>query len=148
MSQVLSLPYGSVYLCDCIWTCVWFVVDQLILLNAGLKPGWVIWVTFCLGQVGLTRFIRYLGLTRILHCITLRWWCLTLVWWRWKCISQDVLNLVIDGDYILKKKKDTKGSRAWQQFWIVFNPINNEEVFGVACCHVCKAYFTERKWAV
>ena len=31
---------------------------------------------------------------------------------------QDVSNLVINGDYILKKKKDTKGSRAWQQ---VFN---------------------------
>ena len=30
--------------------------------------------------------------------------------------AQDVSNLVIDGDYILKKKKDTKGSRAWQQF--------------------------------
>ena len=32
---------------------------------------------------------------------------------------QDVSNLVIDGDYILKKKKDTKGSRAWQQFRIM-----------------------------
>ena len=30
--------------------------------------------------------------------------------------AQDVLNLVIDGHYILKRKKDTKGSRAWQQF--------------------------------
>ena len=33
--------------------------------------------------------------------------------------AQDVLNLVIDGHYILKRKKDTKGSRAWQQFRIV-----------------------------
>ena len=50
--------------------------------------------------------------------------------------AQDVLNLVIDGDYMLKKKKDTKGSRAWQQFqnglvsWhptrIVFNPVNTK----------------------
>ena len=30
--------------------------------------------------------------------------------------AQDVSKLVIDGDYILKKKKDTKGSRAWKQF--------------------------------
>ena len=30
--------------------------------------------------------------------------------------AQDVLNLVIDGDYMLKKKKDMKGSRVWQQF--------------------------------
>ena len=50
--------------------------------------------------------------------------------------AQDVLNLVIDGDYMLKKKKDTKGSRAWQQFRnalvsqhptrIVFYPVNTE----------------------
>ena len=40
---------------------------------AGLKPGRVIQVnrvTFCPGQVGLTRFIRYPSLTRILNCIT------------------------------------------------------------------------------
>ena len=39
----------------------------------GLKPAQVIQVngvTFCLGQVGLTRFIKYPGLTRILHWIT------------------------------------------------------------------------------
>ena len=50
--------------------------------------------------------------------------------------AQDSLNLVIDGDYKLKKKKDTKGSRAWQQFrnvlvsWlltrILFNPVKTE----------------------
>ena len=33
--------------------------------------------------------------------------------------AQDGLNLAIDGHYILKKKKDTKGSRACQQFRIV-----------------------------
>ena len=36
----------------------------------GLKPGQVIWVTFCPGQVGLTHFIRYLGLTQIILYIT------------------------------------------------------------------------------
>ena len=42
----------------------------------GLKPGRVIQViqvnrvTFCPGQVGLTHFIRYPDLTRILHCTT------------------------------------------------------------------------------
>ena len=30
--------------------------------------------------------------------------------------AQDVLKLVIDGDYILKKKKDMNRSTAWQQF--------------------------------
>ena len=49
---------------------------------------------------------------------------------------QDASNLVIDGDYMLKNKKDTKGSRAWQQFQnmlvsrhpprIMFNPVNTE----------------------
>ena len=39
------------------------------MLTPGLKPGRVIQVTFCPDQVGLT-FIRYLGLTWILYCIT------------------------------------------------------------------------------
>ena len=43
---------------------------------SGLKPGrvtrviQVIRVTFSPGQAGLTRIIKYPGLTRILHCIT------------------------------------------------------------------------------
>ena len=45
---------------------------------------------------------------------------------------QTVSKLVIDGDYILKKKKNAKGSRAWDQFRVVLNPLNDEEVFGVA----------------
>ena len=32
---------------------------------------------------------------------------------------------VIDGDYILKKKKNVKGSQAWEQFRIVIDPSNN-----------------------
>ena len=39
-------------------------------VELGLKPDQVIrvnWVIFCLDQVGLTRFIKYLGLTWILH---------------------------------------------------------------------------------
>ena len=47
---------------------------------------------------------------------------------------QQVSKRVIAGDYILKKKKNTKGSRAWEQFRIVLDSSNNEEVFGVACC--------------
>ena len=35
----------------------------------GLKSVQVIRITFCLGQVGLTRFTKYLGLTRILYWI-------------------------------------------------------------------------------
>ena len=51
---------------------------------------------------------------------------------------QTVSKLVIDGDYILKKKKNAKGSRAWYQFRAVLNPLNGEEVFGTACCCICK----------
>jgi len=58
---------------------------------------------------------------------------------------------IIDGDYILKKK-NAKGSRAWEQFRIVLDYSNNSdfsEVFGVACCcSVCVryAYFTKGRW--
>ena len=34
----------------------------------GLKPDWVIRVTFGPGQAGLIQFVKYLGLTWILHC--------------------------------------------------------------------------------
>ena len=50
---------------------------------------------------------------------------------------QVVSRWVIDGDYILMKK-NLKGSRTWEQFRVVLNPSNNDEVFGVACCCVCK----------
>ena len=126
----------------------------------GLKPGRVIQVirvnrvTFCPGQVDLTRFIRYPGLTQILHCIT----CVDDgIWllWRWKCISSFCSRCFESGHWWrLYEEKDTKGSRAWQQFRnelvsqrltrIVFNPgILNEdsEMFRVMCCCVCKAYF-------
>ena len=50
--------------------------NLLLMFATGLKPGRVNqvirvnWVTFCPGQPGLTRFIKYPCLTRILHCIT------------------------------------------------------------------------------
>ena len=77
--------------------------------------------------------------------------------------AQDVSNLVIDGDYMLKKEKDTKGSRAWQQFWnvlvsrrptrIMFYPVNTKwrlEVFRVVRCCVLHGFLDDklhkRKW--
>ena len=56
--------------------------DITQLCVSGLKPGRVIRVnrvTFCPGQVGLTRFIKYLGLTWILLCIT----CVVDGVWPW-----------------------------------------------------------------
>ena len=58
---------------------------------------------------------------------------------------QDVSRQVIAGDYILKKKKNAKGSRAWEQFWIVFDHSSDNEIFGVACCGVCKVSILYKK---
>ena len=57
---------------------------------------------------------------------------------------QDVSNQVTDGDYMLKKK-DTKGSRAWQQFQnlLVSRRPTRIVLFRVAHCCVFKAYFTK-----
>ena len=58
----------------------------IIHYTSGLKPGqtiWVIQVMFCLGQVGLTQFMKYqAGLTQILHWIT--------------CINNAVLSLNLE----------------------------------------------------
>ena len=51
----------------------WSIIDSSLVHTSGLKPGQVIWVTrvtFHLGQAGLIQFIKYLGLTWILHWIT------------------------------------------------------------------------------
>jgi len=59
--------------------------------------------------------------------------------------SQTVSRRVISGEYILRKNKNVKGSRAWEQFRIVYNSLTDEEVFGVACCSVCKACIVYKK---
>ena len=45
------------------------------------------------------------------------------------------ITQVIAGEYILKK--NTKGSIVREQFEIMFDPLNNDEVFGVMSCCVC-----------
>ena len=54
-------------------------------------------------------------------------------------ISQAVSKRVVSGDFILKVNKKSKGSRAWDQFRLVWDPAKNEEVYGIACCTVCKS---------
>ena len=71
------------------------------------------------------------------------WWCLALV--TMKYISQFCSRCFETGHWWWLYFKDTKGSRAWQQFWIVFNPVNNEAVFGVACCCMCKVCMLYKK---
>ena len=51
--------------------------------------------------------------------------------------SRSVSERVKQGDYTLKRKKNAKGSRAWEQFQTVCDE-NGDEVFGVACCANCK----------
>ena len=46
--------------------------------------------------------------------------------------SCEVSERVKRGDYILKKKKNTKGSHAWQRFRTVYDESCGEEVFGYA----------------
>ena len=50
---------------------------------------------------------------------------------------EDISKQVIAGERILKKK-NTKGSRVWEQFQVVFDPSNDAEVFEVAYCCVCE----------
>ena len=54
-------------------------------------------------------------------------------------------QLIKPGDYILKKKKNTKGSRAWQKFRTVYDESRGEEVFGYACCVTCKTCLRYKK---
>jgi len=58
--------------------------------------------------------------------------------------SHDVSELVKRGDYILKRKKNAKGSHAWEQFQIVLDA-NGDKVFGVACCAICETCLLYKK---
>ena len=67
----------------------------------GLKLGRVIWVTFCLGQLGLTWFIKYLGLIQISHWIT----------WRVCCVNNNMWS------YELSKLGSDDGSVSPRNTW-------------------------------
>ena len=53
-------------------------------------------------------------------------------------LPQTVSERVISGEFILGVNKKSKGSHAWDQFCLVWDPVNHQEVCGVACCSVCK----------
>ena len=55
--------------------------------------------------------------------------------------SRDASEHVKQRDCILKRKKDTKGSRVWDQVW----DDSGEEVFGVVCYANCKKCFIYKK---
>ena len=49
-----------------------------------------------------------------------------------------VSKCVVAGYLVLKLNRKLKGSRAWDQFCIMQDPDKNQEVYGIACCSVCK----------
>ena len=114
-----------------------------------LLPGQVNRITFCPGQAGLTWFIKYPDLTWILHWITCNdnsvfsW--NKHAWQQWNRISWFSLRYFKAGYcwwmYFLKKK-NTKGSRAWEQCWVVLDPSNDAGVLEsrVVPCKVCIWY--------
>ena len=54
-------------------------------------------------------------------------------------LIQAVSKQVVSRDFVLKVNKKSKGSRAWDQFHLVWDPSKKEEVYGIACCAVCKS---------
>ena len=56
-----------------------------------------------------------------------------------------VSKCVVAGDPMLKSNRKSKGSRAWDQFCIVWDPDKNQEVYGIACCSVCKLCLLYKK---
>ena len=58
---------------------------------------------------------------------------------------QEVSSRVSAGEFILKKYKCSRGSRAWKQFCIVFDLTRGKEVFGIACCSICKVCILYKK---
>ena len=60
-------------------------------------------------------------------------------------LLQAVSKHVMSGNFILKVNKKLKGSCAWDQFRLVWDPTTNEEVFGIACCNICKSCLLYKK---
>ena len=66
-------------------------------------------------------------------------------YWRFNCVRWQgqryiSTNCFQTADWwgLHSEEEKCKGSRAWDQFRGVLNPLNDEEVFGVACCCICK----------
>ena len=62
-------------------------------------------------------------------------------------LTQAVSKQVVFGDFVLKVNKKLKGSCAWDQFCLVWDPTKNEEVYGIACCVVCMSCLLYKKSA-
>ena len=56
-----------------------------------------------------------------------------------------VSKCVVAGDLMLKLNRKSKGSLAWDQFRIIWDPDKNQEVSVIACCSVCKLYILYKK---
>ena len=60
-------------------------------------------------------------------------------------VPLSVSRRVVAGDLVLKLNRNSKGSPAWDQFRIVWDPDKNQEVYGIACCSVCKSCLLYKK---
>ena len=54
-------------------------------------------------------------------------------------LPRAVSERVRSGELLLRVNKKSKGSHAWDQFRLVWDPVDNQEVRGIACCSVCKS---------
>ena len=64
-------------------------------------------------------------------------------------LPRAVSERVGSGELLLRLNKKSKGSHAWDQFHLVWDPVDNQEVRGIACCSVCKSclcYKTSLNW--
>ena len=53
-------------------------------------------------------------------------------------LSLAVSKRVMSGDLVLKLNKKSKGSQAWDQFHIMWDPDKTEELYDIVCCSICK----------
>jgi len=54
-------------------------------------------------------------------------------------LPQAFSERVRSGELLLRVNNKSKGSHAWDQFHLVWDPVDNQEVCGIACCSVCKS---------
>ena len=118
-----------VCVCECLRVCVHvyvymhlyvcinvYVYKYLCKYTSALQPGRIIrvnWVTFCLGQPSLTHFIKYPGLTRILHRITY----INNDVSRWRCPGQCqyIMSIHFEKNHCWWRESTKKSNKIWVQ---------------------------------
>jgi len=128
-----------------------FVIRSQSICTSALKPGWVtrvLRVTFCPGHLGQTRMQNYPGLTRTVSRASgngkrrkSRWFIYLFIFLMMGCFSPGHSKANHWRRLHLLKKKNAKGSRAWEQFRIVVGSSNSSEVLMQWEHSYCQYYF-------